>query len=88
MCWDLKASNVKFRALKGARWRTCTPQSYCCVCRLYSTNTFTRDIYKAWKGEIENELITAVCVVFLKKNLNAPRPSEHPPVRGKKCQNV
>ena len=25
---------------------------------------------------------------FLKKNLNAPRPSEHPPVRGKKCQNV
>ena len=24
----------------------------------------------------------------LKKNLNAPRPSEHPPVRGKKCQNV
>ena len=25
---------------------------------------------------------------FLKKNQNAPRPSEHPPVRGKKCQNV
>ena len=25
---------------------------------------------------------------YLKKNLNAPRPSEHPPVRGKKCQNV
>ena len=24
----------------------------------------------------------------LKKNQNAPRPSEHPPVRGKKCQNV
>ena len=24
----------------------------------------------------------------LKKNLNAPRPSEHPPVRGKKCQDV
>ena len=24
---------------------------------------------------------------FLKKNLNAPRPSEHPPVWGKKCQN-
>ena len=24
----------------------------------------------------------------LKKNLNSPRPSEHPPVRGKKCQNV
>ena len=23
-----------------------------------------------------------------KKNQNAPRPSEHPPVRGKKCQNV
>ena len=24
----------------------------------------------------------------LKENQNAPRPSEHPPVRGKKCQNV
>ena len=24
-------------------------------------------------------------VTSLKKNLNAPRPSEHPPVRGKKC---
>ena len=23
-----------------------------------------------------------------KENLNAPRPSEHPPVRGEKCQNV
>ena len=29
---------------------------------------------------------TSVCVLyrFLKKNQNAPRPSEHPPVRGKK----
>ena len=26
--------------------------------------------------------------VCLKKNMNAPRPSEHPPVRGEKCQNV
>ena len=26
--------------------------------------------------------------LFLKKNQNAPRPSEHPPVRGKNCQNV
>ena len=26
--------------------------------------------------------------VILKKNQNAPRPSEHPPVGGKKCQNV
>ena len=25
---------------------------------------------------------------FFKKNQNAPRPSEHPPVRGEKCQNV
>ena len=24
----------------------------------------------------------------LKKNKNTPRPSEHPPVRGKNCQNV
>ena len=27
-------------------------------------------------------------VLFLKKNQFVPRPSEHPPVRGKKCQNV
>ena len=26
--------------------------------------------------------------MFLKKNQNAPRPSEHPPVMGEKCQNV
>ena len=26
--------------------------------------------------------------LFLKKNQNAPRPSEHPPVMGEKCQNV
>ena len=25
---------------------------------------------------------------YLKKNQNAPRPSEHPPVMGEKCQNV
>ena len=25
---------------------------------------------------------------ILKKNLDAPTPSEHPPVRGEKCQNV
>ena len=25
---------------------------------------------------------------YLKKNQNTPRPSEHPPVRGKKIQNV
>ena len=24
----------------------------------------------------------------VKKNLNAPKPSEHPPVRGEKCQNI
>ena len=29
-------------------------------------------------------LLWMLCVVFLKKNLNASRPSEHPPVRGKK----
>ena len=30
--------------------------------------------------------IVYICeVCFLKKNQNAPRPSEHPPVKGKKC---
>ena len=34
---------------------------------------------------------TETCVAsrhVVKKNLNAPRLSEHPPVRGKECQNV
>ena len=31
---------------------------------------------------------TSVCCCCLKKNQNAPRPSEHPPVMGEKCQNV
>ena len=30
-------------------------------------------------------LDTAECA---RENQNAPRPSEHPPVRGEKCQNV
>ena len=38
-------------------------------------------------GEGSHDLI-AIYYLYLKKNLNAPRPSEHPPVRGKKCQNV
>ena len=29
-----------------------------------------------------------LAIPFLKKNQNAPRPSEHPPVMGEKCQNV
>ena len=33
-------------------------------------------------------LETLQIIYYLKKNQNAPRPSEHPPVRGKKCQNV
>ena len=31
---------------------------------------------------------SACCCCCLKKNQNAPRSSEHPPVRGKECQNV
>ena len=36
------------------------------------------------------ELPAGLCVehFYIKKNQNAPRPSEHPPVRGGKCQNV
>ena len=34
----------------------------------------------------ENNGVSTTTV--FKENQNAPRPSEHPPVRGKKCQNV
>ena len=33
-------------------------------------------------------LTSSQSVLCLKKNQNAPRPSEHPPVMGKKCLNV
>ena len=33
-------------------------------------------------------LALALLRYYLKKNQNAPRPSEHAPVRGKKCQNA
>ena len=37
----------------------------------------------------ENNLLSESSIESLKKNQNAPRPSEHPPVReGGKCQNV
>ena len=37
---------------------------------------------------INNPITTILLYICLKKNQNAPRPSEHPPVRGGKCQNV
>ena len=40
-------------------------------------------------GTVPEISCCALCPTpYLKKNLNAPRPSEHPPVWGKKCQNV
>ena len=33
------------------------------------------------------EVASREFVTCLKKNQDAPRPSEHPPVRGEKCQN-
>ena len=38
--------------------------------------------------EIKLKMGFGVVHCCLKKNLNAHRPSEHPPVRGGKCQNV
>ena len=35
-----------------------------------------------------NIYIELYIIYVLKKNQNAPRPSEHPPVMGGKCQNV
>ena len=34
------------------------------------------------------QIFLSIVHVCLKKNQNAPRPSEHPPVMGGKCQNV
>ena len=42
----------------------------------------------AFYREIKLKMGFGVVDCCLKKNLNAPRPSEHPPVWGKKCQNV
>ena len=38
--------------------------------------------------QCNNIRVTYGTFFCLKKNQNAPRLSEHPPVRGKKCQNV
>ena len=32
--------------------------------------------------QVSDSVIQSCCCCCLKKNLNAPRPSEHPPVRG------
>ena len=42
--------------------------------RIFSNNQFSNRIFPSTRS--------------LKKNQNAPRPSEHPPVKGEKCQNV
>ena len=39
------------------------------------------------KSVVISHVILGVCGLF-KENQNAPRPSEHPPVREEKCQNV
>ena len=45
-------------------------------------------LYQTLSIECPSSIFFLAGVFCLKKNLNAPRPSEHPPVRGKKCQNV
>ena len=44
--------------------------------------------YYHWGTRLNTMKWLCIYSLCLKKNLNAPRPSEHPPVRGKKCQNV
>ena len=39
-------------------------------------------------GTIIDSRTIIIVTMYLKKNQNAPRPSKHPPVMGKKCQNV
>ena len=39
-------------------------------------------------GNCTIPFVINIYTILSKKNQNAPRPSEHPPVRGKKCQNV
>ena len=48
-----------------------------------------RSLYWRWRFWLFRRVLYSTFDRYcLKKNLNAPRPSEHPPVRGKKCQNV
>ena len=39
-------------------------------------------------SKIRASMVGCNTSMYAKKNMNASRPSEHPPVRGKKCQNV
>ena len=42
-------------------------------------------LFSFMNGNLLNVYIYIYSMLYLKKNQNAPRPSEHPPVRGKKC---
>ena len=60
-------------------------------CRWMKTQAQPAMRYSKFVHYVQNQyrhLFLFFFFLFLKKNLNAPRPSEHPPVRGKKCQNV
>ena len=54
----------------------------------HNNGGFLPDIILLTQGYYHRGIHSNVIRRFLKKNQNAPRPSEHPPVRGKKCQNV
>ena len=45
-------------------------------------------IFQMSKSHTWSERGTKVIGLYLEKNQNAPRPSEHPPVREEKGQNV
>ena len=63
------------------------------LARRYAEVHTTVFIYNCESGRSKDKSIIflyliSYLILCLKKNLNAPRPSEHPPVRGGKCQNV
>ena len=93
---------IRFAVLWGCTWTRIKGQPIIAITWHFSQQTLLEQCY--WPNVVivapraksvcsfvslvqTNPGTTSVCSL-LKKNLNAPRPSEHPPVRGKKCQNV
>ena len=68
---------------------------YCTVASHVSLRTtehdsimFRTNYLRISASYLSSLILFAITRMCLKKNQNAPRPSEHPRVRGKKCQNV
>ena len=92
---DIKFVGRTTRGRTGRSHRISHPPSFCGACLYFSRERDPAVPFPRQPSSrilCTNDLIVlhplGILFYFLKKNQNAPRPSEHPPIMGKKCQNV